>query len=149
MTNRIVAGLGFGLVLTIAGATPASAGCSSTTSFRWGRQVCAGQAAQWQRPRGSAARQRLRQLDNGKVTDTKRDIAVGNNLYGLDIAPDGTWSMPEGTPSRRRAGISRCPPSTAPTRSEDCPFFCNAGKLELTFEECTAAHVIPIYHSGG
>ena len=32
------------------------------------------------------------QIDNGKLTDTKRDITVGNNPYGIDIAPDGTWA---------------------------------------------------------
>jgi DNA-binding beta-propeller fold protein YncE len=32
------------------------------------------------------------QIDNGKVTDTKRDITVGNNPYSIDIAPDGKWA---------------------------------------------------------
>jgi DNA-binding beta-propeller fold protein YncE len=32
------------------------------------------------------------QIDNGKVADTKRDITVGNNPYGIDIAPNGTWA---------------------------------------------------------
>jgi DNA-binding beta-propeller fold protein YncE len=32
------------------------------------------------------------QIDNGKVSYTKRDITVGNNPYGMDIAPDGSWA---------------------------------------------------------
>jgi len=32
------------------------------------------------------------QIADGKVTDTKHDITVGNSPYGLDIAPDGTWA---------------------------------------------------------
>ena len=31
-------------------------------------------------------------IDDGKVTDTKRDITVGNSPYGIDIAPDGSWA---------------------------------------------------------